>query len=136
MRKGFGLAILALALASSASAQHGKTEESRLYNFPYKGDTWTGEIASLEQSDATLTLRYTDKKGQTQTFTGRFTSRLKAYIKGHPEQKVTRLNVGDRIIAYYIAPGQKYFILDEHGKRKDAVATENIVFEVAVFPRK
>jgi hypothetical protein len=136
MRKGFGLAILAVVLASSAPAQHGKVEESRFYNFPYKGDTWTGEIASLGQADATLTLSYTGKNGQTQTFTGRFTSRVKAYVKGHPEQKVTRLNVGDRIIAYYIAPGQKYFILDEQAKKKDAVATENIVFEVAVFPKK
>jgi hypothetical protein len=128
--------MLVLAVASSASAQHGKLEGSRFFNFPYKGDTWTGEITAFDQREATVTLTYTSKNGRTETFTGRLTSHVKAYVKGHPEEKVARLNVGDRIMAYYVAPGQKYFILDEHGKRKDVVATENLIFEVEVLPEK
>jgi hypothetical protein len=136
MGKAFAQVMLILAVASSASAQHGKLEGSRFFNFPYKGDTWTGEITSFDQREGTVTLTYTSKNGRTETFTGRFTSQVKAYVKGHPEQKVARLNVGDRIVAYYVAPGQKYLILDENGKKKNVVAAENIVFEVEVFPKK
>jgi hypothetical protein len=131
--------LLVLMIALTAAAQHGKSEKGGLYNFPYKGDTWTGEIISFGHGEAargTVTLSYTDKKGQVQTLEGRFTSSLKMSIKDHPEQKIPQLRVGDRIIAYYIAPGQKYFVLDQNGKRKDVVATENIIFEVEVLPKK
>jgi hypothetical protein len=136
MKRDMVLTLLLAVLATTSWAQHGKIEESGFYNFPYKGDTWTGEIVSLAQRDATITLNYTDKRGHSQTFIGKLQPRVKAYVKGHPEQRVTQLSVGDRVVAYYIAPGQKYFVLDENGRRKDAVATQNIVFEVAVFPRK
>jgi hypothetical protein len=46
------------------------------------------------------------------------------------------LEVGDRVIAYYVAIGQKYPAVDERGRKREVVATENLVFEIEVFPRK
>ena len=63
-------------------------------------------------------LQYTDKKGQTEKFTAKLVPEFKAFVKDHPEQKVSILNQGDKIIAYYVAIGQKYPVTDEHGKQK------------------
>jgi len=123
-------------LGGSALAQHGKSEKSGFYNFPYKGDTWAGEIVSFDQQARQITLQYTDKKGQTETFTGHVEAGTKATVKDQPDQRVHSLNVGDRIIAYYIAPGQKHMVLGENGKRTEETATENIVFDIEVLPKK
>ncbi len=119
-----------------ASAQHGKTQKPGFYAFPYKGDIWTGEIVAFDPNTREVTLQYTDKKGETEKFTARLLSTFKAYGKDHPEQKVSSLNLGDKIIAYYIAIGQKYPVTDEQGKKHDVVATENLIFEAEVFPPK
>jgi hypothetical protein len=117
-------------------AQHGKSEKSGLYNFPYKGDIWTGEIVGSDPSNHQISLQYTDKKGGTENFSGKLLSTFKAYVKDHPEQKLSSLSLGDKITAYYIAIGQKYPITDEHGKMHDVIATENLIFEAEVFPPK
>ena len=131
------LAILFLcSLPLTVSAQHGKSERSGLYTFPYKGDTWTGEIIATDPNSRQIKLQYTDKKGQTEEFTAKLLPLFKAYVKDHRDQKVSSLNLGDKIIAYYIAIGQKYPVTDEQGKKKDAVATENLIFEAEVIPPK
>jgi hypothetical protein len=118
------------------AAQHGKSEKGGFYAFAYKGDIWTGEIVASDPSIRQVSLQYTDKKGGTEDFTGKLLSTFKAYVKDHPEQKVSSLNLGDKIIAYYIAIGQKYPVTDEHGKKQDVIATENLIFEAEVFPPK
>jgi hypothetical protein len=117
-------------------AQHSKTEKGGLYTFPYKGDTWTGEIIATDPNTHEITLEYTDKKGQTEKFTATLLPDLKAYVKDRRDQKAPMLNRGDKIIAYYIAIGQKYPVTDEHGRKKDIVATQNLVFEAEVIPPK
>ena len=128
--------LLFCSLASTVSAQHGKSENGGVYPFPYKGDTWTGEIVAADPNTGEITLQYTDKKGQTESFTAKLMPGFRAYMKDHREQKVSNLNHGDKIIAYYVAIGEKYPITDEQGKRKDIAATENLVFEAEVIPQK
>ena len=123
-------------MACVVSAQHGKSEKGGLYNFPYKGDTWTGEIVATDPNTPGITLQYTDKKGQTENFTAKLMPGFKAFVKDHREQKVSSVNQGDKIIAYYIAIGQKYPVTDEHGKKKEIAATENLIFEAEVIPPK
>jgi hypothetical protein len=118
------------------SAQHGKSEKGGLYTFPYNGDTWTGEIVAVDPSTRDISLQFTDKKGQTEKFTARLLPGLAPYVKDYKEQKVSSLNLGDKVVVYYIAIGQKYPVTDEHGKKKEIPATENMVFEAEVFPAK
>jgi hypothetical protein len=40
------------------SAQNGKSEKGGLYTFPYKGDTWTGEIVATDPNTREITLQY------------------------------------------------------------------------------
>lgn len=135
MRKVAALLLLC-SLPSVVFAQHGKSEKSGLYTFPYKGDTWTGEIVAIDSNAREITLQYTDKKQQTEKFSAKLLQGFKAYVKDHREQKVLSLNLGDKIIAYYIAIGQKYPVTDEHGKKKDIAASENLVFEAELIPPK
>ena len=128
--------LLFCSLPLIVSAQHGKTESPGVYTFSYKGDTWTGEIVAVEQDTREIMLQYTDKKGQTEKFTAKLVPEFKAFVKDHPEQKVSILNQGDKIIAYYVAIGQKYPVTDEHGKKKDIAATENLVFQAESFPQR
>jgi len=115
--------------------QHGKSEGKGFYNFPYHGDTWTGKIVAFDRPTLEVTLQAIDnKQGQKETFKAKIKLGAKATVKERPGEKVNSLNVGDRIIAYYIAPGQKYPVFDEAGKKKDVVATENLIFEIEVFP--
>jgi hypothetical protein len=125
-----------LSLPLVVCAQHGKSEKGGLYTFPYKGDTWTGEIVAIDQDTHEISLQCTNKKGQTERFTAKLTPSFKASVKEHREQKVSSLNLGDKVVAYYVAIGQKYFVTDEHGKKKDIIATENLVFEAEVMPPK
>jgi hypothetical protein len=129
--------IFSLCLSSCAAlAQQGKSERNALYTFAYKGDTWTGEIVSMDAGTREITLQYTSKKGETQKFTGKLLPGFKAYVHDHEDQRLSRVNIGDKIIAYYVAPGQKYPVNDEQGKPKSVVATENVIFEVEVIPPK
>lgn len=135
MRKTAALLFLC-SVPSVTFAQHGKSEKGGLYTFPYKGDTWTGEIVALDQNTRAISLQYTNKKGESEEFSARILQTFKAYVKDHREQKVSNLNLGDKVIVYYIAAGQKYPVTDEHGKKKDVAATENLVFEAELIPAK
>jgi hypothetical protein len=123
-------------LPSTLSAQHGKAERGGLFTFPYHGDTWTGEIVDIDTNSGQITLQYTDKKDQTEKFVAKLTAGYKAYVMDHKEQKVSVLNPGDKIVAYYIAIGQKYPVKDAAGKKQDVAATENLIFQVEVVPPK
>src|SRR6185437_3131455 len=102
----------------------------------YKGDTWSGKILAIDVNAHTLSLEYTDKKGQSEEFTAKALPSFKVHVKDHPEQKVLRLHLGDTVIVYYIAIGQKYPVAVEHGKMKDVTATENLTFEAELIPPK
>ena len=116
------------------SAQHGKSEKGGLYPFPYNGDTWTGEIVAVDPTTRDISLPYTDKKGQSEKFTARLLPGLTPFVKDHKGEKVSSLNLGDAVIVYYIAIGQKYPVSDEHEKKKEIPATENLIFELEVIP--
>lgn len=131
-----GALVSALLLVSFAFAQHGKSQKGGLYTFNYKGDTWTGEIVAFDPATREIILQYTDKKGQTEKFTAKLKPGAKATVKDRPDEKLSSINSGDRIIAYYIAIGQKFFGEDEKGRKKEVVATENIIFELEVIPPK
>lgn len=135
MRKTVALLFLCL-LPSVTFGQHGKSEKGGLYTFPYKGDTWTGEIVALDPNTRAISLQYTDKKGESEEFDARILPTFKAYVKDRREQKVSNLNLGDKVIVCYLATGQKYPVKDEHGKKKDVAATENLVFEAELIPPK
>ena len=128
--------ILLCAFGGGAPAQHAKSEKGGLYTFSYKGDTWTGEIAAIDQETRQITLQYADKKGQVEKFDAKLLPNFKVSVKDHPEQKVSSLNIGDKITLYYIAAGQKYPVTDNQGKKKEIVATENLVFEGELYPPK
>jgi hypothetical protein len=130
--KGAAL-LLFCSLPAVVFAQHGKLEKAGLYNFPYKGDTWTGEIVAAEPSTREITLQYVDKKGQAEKFIAKLLPTCEVLVQDHPERQVLRLNRRDKIIAYYIAIGQKYPIRDEQGKKKDVAASENLIFRAEVI---
>lgn len=136
MLQGTRILLCLVLLASTGFAQHRKSTKGGLYNFPYKGDTWTGEIINLDSETREVTLQYTDKKGKTEIFKARVKAGVRLAFKDRPEEKVTSVNLGDRITAYYIAPGQKYFVQDERGKKKEVVADENLIFEIEVWTAK
>ncbi len=133
-KRVIGAFVCVLLLVFCVFAQHGKSQKGGLYTFNYKGDTWTGEIVAFDPATREISLQYTDKKGQTEKFTAKLKPGAKATVKNRPEERIASLNSGDRIIAYYIATGQKYFVEDEKGKKKEVVATENIIFEIEVIP--
>jgi hypothetical protein len=122
--------ILFLALSScvpTVLAQHLKTD---------KGDTWTGEIMVVDPAKRILTIHFTDKGGDLEEFTGKFTADYKVFVKDHPDQNVPSLNLGDKVTVYYVAIGQKYPVKDESGKTHDVMATENLIFQAELLPPK
>jgi hypothetical protein len=123
-------------LPASAFAQHGKADKPGAFTFPYKGDTWTGEIVAVDPNTRIVTLQFTTRGGDTDEFSARLDAGYKAFVKDHPDQPVSSLRLGDKIIAYYVAIGQSYLAKDEKGNTHDAVATENLIFQVEVFPPK
>ena len=102
------LAALALCIGGGAAAlaQHG-TAESGVYPLPYSGDTWTGEVTSINEDTREFTLTY--KKGKkTETFVGVLPKSYKVRMSdgSTDELKMADL-VGKRFRAYYIVKSKK-----------------------------
>jgi len=104
------LAILALAVLGSvtpALGQHGEAEPG-YYPEQYVGDTWQGNVTSVDDQANTVTLTY--KKGsKTQTFTVRFAKGLAvSYSDGTSKVlKASDIPIGAMAMAYYTNYSEK-----------------------------
>jgi len=93
--------VLILACALFAPAQHGDAG-SGYWPLNYHGDTWSGTISSVDQGNGTITLAY-EHKGKVENFTGVIKPPIEVLDKdGKRIASQIRLNVGDRITAYYM----------------------------------
>lgn len=123
------LAVMAFVAAGPfASAQHGKAEESGLYSFNYRGDTWTGIVASVDASTRGITLTY-DHKGKHDEFTGVLKPPIEIVDKDGKPSNVRRINNGDKIEIYYLPKGMK---VHEY-KKPDYVADANLIFKIKIL---
>jgi hypothetical protein len=127
------VAVCLLIVGSSvlAPGQHG-TADPGYYAFNYHGDTWTGTIASFDRDKGIITLTY-EHKEKVETFTGALKPPLQIVDEnGNAAPAQVRVQVGDRLTAYYIAKGQKYSVKDG-SKRHDEVANDNLIFEIKLL---
>jgi hypothetical protein len=93
--------ILALACSLFTLAQHGDAG-SGYWPMNYHGDTWTGIISSFDQGTGAITLTY-EHKGKTENFNGVIKPPIQVLDKdGKRLASGVRINVGDRITAYYM----------------------------------
>lgn len=123
------LAVMAFVAAGPfASAQHGKAEESGLYGFNYRGDTWTGIVASVDASTRGITLTY-DHKGKHDEFTGVLKPPIEIVDKDGKPSNVRRINNSDKIEIYYLPKGMK---VHEY-KKPDYVADANLIFKIKIL---
>jgi hypothetical protein len=126
------ICVFMLAAVVLAAGQHG-TAEPGFYGLNYNGDTWTGTIASFDRDKGIITLTY-EHKGKVQTSTGVIKPPLQVVDeKGNAAPAQVRVQVGDRLTAYYMAKGQKYSV-KEGSKRHDEVADDNLIFEIKLLP--
>jgi hypothetical protein len=123
------LTILAVVIAGPfASAQHGRAEESALYAFNYRGDTWTGIVTAVDAATRGITLAY-DDKGKHENFTGVLKPPVEIVDEGGKPSKVRRINDGDKIEIYYLPKGMK---VHEY-KKPDYVADSNLIFKIKIL---
>lgn len=88
-------------------AQHGAAPNG-YYPPGYSGDTWTGEVAAVNDQTREITLTY-PKKDKTESFTGVLQEGYKVGLKGggDHELKVSEIPIGTRLTVYYMARWRK-----------------------------
>src|SRR2546428_5016533 len=106
MRKLLVAVALCFIWAGMASAQKG-TAEPGFYPGGFQGDTWTGEVTSINEDTREFTLTYT-RKDKTQTFVGVLPKGYRYQIKGgkYYEPKMSNLK-GAFVKAYYVEKERK-----------------------------
>jgi hypothetical protein len=92
--------VLVLACTFLAPAQHGDAG-SGYWPLNYHFDTWTGIVSSFDQGTGTVTLTY-EHKGKTENFTGVIKPPIQVLDKDGKRVGGVRINVGDRITAFYM----------------------------------
>lgn len=114
-----------LLVAGTASAQHG-TAPNGYYPAGYHGDTWTGVVSSVNESEGEFTLTYT-KGNKTETFVGVPEDGYLVAPKNGPVRplKLSDLPMGKTITVFFI-PGTK-----KVGGKK---VTFNSVFNIISIP--
>lgn len=115
-----------LCLSGVSLAQKG-TAESDYYPQGYAGETWSGEVTSVNEDTREFTLTYT--KGQkTQTFVGVLTKGFTVKMKDGRDYEVKMADlVGMRLKAYYITKSKK----DSNGVK----VKTNEVFKIKFLPK-
>ena len=115
------MAVLFLGTVESR-AQHGTASEG-YFPLGYEGDTWTGVVATTDDTTRTVTLTYSSKK-KTETFTGVLKEgccKVKMSDGTAQELRPSQLSPGRRIMVYYISKTTK-----AEGKK----TTVNEIFKV------
>jgi hypothetical protein len=113
-----------LAGAGVSTAQKG-TAESDYYPMGYAGDTWTGEVTSINEDtrEFTLTYRKSDKE---QTFVGVLPKRYTVKMKDGSDHEVRMSElIGMRLKAYYMTKSKKV---------NDQKVKTNEVFKIKFLP--
>lgn len=126
MKELFLTAAFLLVLSGTAMAQKG-TAEAGYYPPEYGGDTWTGEVAAINESSREFTLTY-GKGDNIQTFVGILAKGYRVKMK---DGKDYELKMGDlnetRLTAYYMTKSKK-------GSDGVKVKT-NEVFKIKFLPK-
>jgi hypothetical protein len=93
--------------AGLASGQKGSAE-SDYYPLNYHGETWTGEVTTINSETREITLTYT-KKDKTQTFIGVLEPHCQVPMRdgNYQELKLSDLPKGIRLKVYYIGKEEK-----------------------------
>ncbi|HXM23060.1 MAG TPA: hypothetical protein VN948_17515 [Terriglobales bacterium] len=95
------------AVAGVLSAQHG-TAPNGYFPMGYNGDTWTGEVSAVNDTDREITLVDTTSK-KTETFVGVLQRGYKVKLKNGnlAELTVSTIPTGTRLRVYYMAKDRK-----------------------------
>ncbi len=106
MQRLFVILTLLILCAGVLMAQKG-TAESDYYPMGYAGDTWTGEVTSVNEETREFTLTYKGG-GKEQTFVGVLPKGYTVKMKdgSNHEVKMNEL-IGMRLKAYYTAKSKK-----------------------------
>jgi len=102
------LATLLLGLVGVLDGQHG-TAPNGYYPMGYNGDTWTGEVTSVNEDSREITLFYTDGKKKTETFVATVQEGYKVKLKDGSlaELKVSMIPPGSKLRVYYMNKDRK-----------------------------
>jgi hypothetical protein len=101
------LTVISLTAFNVVLAQHG-TAPAGYYPFGYSGDTWTGEVSSVNDETREITL--THKKGdKTQTFTGVLVDGYTVKMKDGTDHvlKPSDLPKGTEVTVFYMSKRKK-----------------------------
>jgi len=98
---------LVLILLSRARAQHGSAADG-YYPFGYAGDTWSGEVTSMNDDTREITLTY-NKGSKTETFTGVLQVGYKVKLKDGTshELKASEVLKGTHLMIFYMPKTKK-----------------------------
>ncbi len=98
---------LVLILLSRARAQHGSAADG-YYPFGYAGDTWSGEVTSMNDDTREITLTY-NKGSKTETFTGVLQEGYKVKLKDGTshELKASEVLKGTHLMIFYMPKTKK-----------------------------
>ena len=127
MKKLLVVAVLLFVCTGASMAQKG-TAEPGYYPSGYSGDTWSGEVTSVNEDTREITLTY--KKGdKEQTFVGVVPQGFTVKMKDGKDYRVRMQDLmGMRLKVYYINKSKK----DANGV---AVKTKE-VFQIAALPKE
>jgi hypothetical protein len=127
MKKLFAALAFLILFTGVSMAQKG-TAEPDYYPQGYSGDTWTGEVTSINEDTREFTLTYT-KGDKSQTFVGVLPKGYKVQMKDGRDYEVTMADLmGKRIRAYYINKSKK----DANGVK----VKTNEVFKIKFLPKE
>lgn len=120
------IVIVAIVMLADISPAQKGTAEPDYYPGNYSGDTWTGEVTSVNEDTREFTLTY-KKKERDETFTGVLPKGYTVKMKdgGDHEVKLAEM-MGMRVKAYYMAKTKKV---------NDQKVKINEVFKIKFLPQ-
>ena len=106
MKELIGIAVVVLMSSSASPAQKG-TAETGYYPMNYTGDTWTGEVTSVNEDTRELTLTF-KKKDKDETFVVVLPKGYSHKMADGTEREVKLTDLmGMRLKVYYVAKSKK-----------------------------
>jgi hypothetical protein len=126
--KRLSMALAFLILCAGVSMAQKGTAEPDYYPPGYNGDTWTGEVTTVNEDTREFTLTYA-KGDKTQTFIGVLPKGYTAKMKDGSDQEVHMAKLmGLRVKVYYISKNKK----DADGVK----VKTNEVFKINFLPKE